>query len=193
MGRDVRTVVRGRERPHPRVEQLDHVGACASLRGDVPGEGVSELREQRVPDIGLAEHQALRQCELPARLPLDQVPGDGERATAEADDSLVGPQGCADEPDCLQHGSERLLRLRDAEPFDVGQRAHGLVDHGADALDEADIDAHAQNRGHDVGEHHGSVDVVAPHRLQRHLGAQIGGMCDVEECMLLAQGAILGK
>ena len=50
-----------------------------------------------------------------------------------------------------------------------------------------------ENRGHDVGEHHGSVDVMAPHRLQRHLGAQIGRMRDVEECVLLAEGAILGK
>ena len=34
-----------------------------------------------------------------------------------------------------------------------------------------DVDAHSDDREHDVREHHGRVDVVSPHRLERYLGA----------------------
>ena len=47
--------------------------------------------------------------------------------------------------------------------------------------------------GHDVREHHGRVDVVAPHRLQRHLGAQLGLVRDLEERVALADRAVLGQ
>ena len=73
---DVLAVVAGRERAHPRVEQLDHVGAGARLRGDVAGEHVGEPLEQRVPDRRLRQHQLLCDRELTARLALDQVAGD---------------------------------------------------------------------------------------------------------------------
>ena len=72
-------------------------------------------------------------------------------------------------------------------------RADRLVDHRADALDEPDVDPHPEHRGHDVREHHGRVDVVAAHRLQRHLRAQLGRVGDIEECVLLADGAIFRK
>ena len=50
---DVVAVVRGRERADPGVEQLDHVRARARLGGDVAGERLGQLLEQRVPDLGL--------------------------------------------------------------------------------------------------------------------------------------------
>ena len=89
---DVLAIVRGRERADPGVEHLDHVRAGARLGGDVGAERGGELLEQRVPDVGLAEHEALRVRELPTRLPLDEVARHGERAAAEADDGLVGPE-----------------------------------------------------------------------------------------------------
>ena len=64
---------------------------------------------------------------------------------------------------------------------------------GPDALDEPDVDPHPEHRGHDVREHHGRVDVVAAHRLQGHLRAQLGRMGDIEERVLLADGAIFRK
>ncbi len=41
-----------------------------------------------------------------------------------------------------------------------------------DTLDELDVEAHADDRGHDVGEEDGGVDAVAADGLQRHLGAR---------------------
>ena len=44
------------------------------------------------------------------------------------------------------------------------------VDDWTDALDELDVHAHRDDRGHDVGEDHGRVDAVAANGLQRDLG-----------------------
>ena len=112
---------------------------------------------------------------------------------AEADDGLIGPQRRANEPHRLEHRRERLLGIGHAQALDVGHGADRLVDHRPDALDEPDVDPHPEHRGHDVREHHGRVDVVAAHRLQGHLRAQLGRMGDIEECVLLADGAIFRK
>ena len=133
---DVLAIVRGRERADPGVEHLDHVRAGARLGGDVGGERGGELLEQRVPDVGLAEHEALRVLELPARLPLDEVARHGERAAAEADDGLVGPELRTHDPHRLEHRAEGLLGIGDAQLLHVGERAHRLVDDRADALHE---------------------------------------------------------
>ena len=69
----------------------------------------------------------------------------------------------------------------------------GCVDHRADVLDELDVDAHPEDREHDVREHHGRVDVVAAHRLERHLGAELGLAADLEERVRLADLAVLGQ
>ena len=51
--------------------------------------------------------------------------------------------------------------------------------------------AHAEDREHDVREHHGGIDVVTANRLERHLGAELGRACDLEEAVTLANGAVL--
>ena len=73
------------------------------------------------------------------------------------------------------------------------QRPHRLAITGPDALDEVDVEAHREHRGHDVGEHDGRVDAVPANRLQRHLGRQLGGAVDVEEGVPLADRAVLGQ
>ena len=184
-------VVRRRERADPRVEELDHVRAGAHLAADVARERVGELLHQRVPRRRLGVHHPLHVQELAARLALDQVAGDGERAAAEADHRLVGAQLAAHDRDRLEDERHRLLRLGDGQPLDVGARADRLLDHRADVLDQLDVDAHPEQRQHDVGEHHGRVDVVAAHRLQRHLGAELGLVADLEERVRLADLAVL--
>ena len=146
-----------------------------------------------MPDGGLAEHEALRERELAARLPLDEIPRDRERPSAEADDCLIGLQRRAHEPHRLEHRCECLLGVGHAQPLDVRHRADRLVDHGPDALDEPDVDAHPEHRGHDVREHHRRVDVVSAHRLQGDLRTQLGRMSDIEERVLLADSAIFRK
>ena len=87
----------------------------------------------------------------------------------------------AHEPDRLEHRRRTPRRDRDAQPLDVRERPDRPLDHRADALDELDVDSHAEDRGHDVREQHGGVDVVAPDRLQGHLGAELGRARELEE------------
>ena len=77
--------------------------------------------------------------------------------------------------------------------FDVCDGANGSGDDRPDAFDEVDVEAHADDRGHDVGEHHGRVDAVPAHRLQRHLGAQFGRPGNLPEAVSLAELAVLGQ
>ena len=83
-------VVGRRERADPRVEELDHVGAGAHLRGDVRAR-----RRRRASPSAHARSRARRtsaasRSETHARLALDQVAGDGEWSAAKADHGLVG-------------------------------------------------------------------------------------------------------
>ena len=107
--------------------------------------------------------------------------------------AFLGGQLATHEPHRLEDGCERLLRVGCAESLDIRHRAHGSLDHRPDALDELHPDAHAEHRGHDVREQHRRVDVVAVHRLQRHLGAELGRAGDLEEAVTLADGPVLGK
>ena len=68
-----------------------------------------------------------------------------------------------------------------------------VCDHRADALDEIDVDAHADDRQHDVGEHHRRVDAVGAHRLEGHLGAELGLPADLEEVVALADLPVFGQ
>ena len=70
-------------------------------------------------------------------------------------------------------------------------RPDRLLDDRADAFDELDVDPHPDDRGHDVREHHGRVDAVSPHRLQRHFGAKLGLVRDLEEGVALADRSVL--
>ena len=184
-------VVVRRERPDPGVEDLDHVRTRAHLAAHVARERVGELLHQRVPDVRRRVHQPLHVQELAARLALDQVARDRERAAAEADHRLVGPQLASDDRDRLEDERHGLLGLGDGQPLDVGHRAQRPLDHGADVLDQLDVDAHPEQRQHDVREHHRCVDVVPANRLQRHLGAELGLAADLEERVRLADLAVL--
>ena len=67
------------------------------------------------------------------------------------------------------------------------------LDHRADALDELDVDPHAEDGKHDVGEHHGRIDAVRAHRLESHLGAELRLPADLEERVVLAELPVLGQ
>ena len=189
--RDARLVLCGREGPDPGVEELHDVSAGHDLRRDVRGEDVREPLHQGVPGLRLREHQRLRAWQLAARPALDEIPGDGERAAAESDHGLLRGKLRPDEPDRLEHRREGLLDVRHVEPLDVCGAPDRPVDDRADALDELDVEPHPDDRGHDVREHDGRVDAVAPHRLERHLGAELGLARDLEEGVALADHAVL--
>ena len=143
--------------------------------------------------VGLGVHQRLRDRELARRLALDEVARDGERPAEEADDRLLGRELAAHDADRLEDRRERLLRVGDAQLLDRRERAHRLAHHRPDALDQLDVEAHRDDRGHDVREHHGRVHAVPAHGLERHLGRQLRRLVDLEERVPLADRAVLGQ
>ena len=125
---------------------------------------------------------------------LDEVAGDGERAAAEADRAPARRRARRGRAGPPRGSRQRLLGLGHAQPLDVGARARSAASTtGPDALDELDVDAHAEDRRHDVGEQHGRVDAVPAHRLERHLRAELGLRDDLEERVPLADLAVLGQ
>ena len=93
------SIVRRRERAHPRVEQLHGVGAGPGLRHRVGCERLGELaRPGRARRPGSRYMSAFVTAKSRRRLALDEIAGDGERPAAEADDGLVGAQLRPDEP-----------------------------------------------------------------------------------------------
>ncbi len=190
--RELGVVGRG-EGADPRVKQLDGIRARVRLSDCVRREGRRQLVEKAVPDRGLAVHQRLGHREVAGRLALDEVAGDGERPTAEADDGLVGRELGAYRADRVEDRGDSLGRIGNPEPLDGGDAAHRVRDDGADSFDELDTGAHRDDRGHDVGEHDRRVDVVAAHRLERHLGGELGGAVDLEELVPRADLPVLGE
>jgi len=101
---------------------------------------------------------------------------------------IVGMHGVGK---AVEDEGHRLFGIGHPELLDGGARAHRVGDDRADVLDKIDVDPHADHRQHDVREHHGRVDVVAAHRLQRHLGAELRLVADLEERVRLPNLAVL--
>ena len=146
-----------------------------------------------MPDLRRAVHAALRLDEVARRLALDQVAGDRERPSAEADQGLLLGKRVTHEPDGLEHERHRLLRLRHPQPPHVLERLDRPLDDRPDVLDELDVDAHPEDGQHDVREHHRRVDAVRLDRLERHLGAQLGLPADLEQRESLPDLAVAGQ
>ena len=146
-----------------------------------------------MPDLRRAVHACLCLLELSRRFAFDQVAGDRERGPGETDHRLIGAQRLANEANGLERPGHRLLRLGNGETLDVGDRPYGLRNNRAHVLDQLDLDPHAENGKHDVGEHHRRIHAVATDRLQRDLRAQLRLARDVEESVALPELAILGK
>ena len=193
IGRDELLVVGPRERADPGVEELDDVGAGRDLARRYRDRSLGQLLHEPVPDLGRAVHAALGLHEVAGRLPLDEIAGDGERPSAEADERLLRLELRTNEPHGLEDERHRLLRVGHAQRLDVGGAPNGLVDHGADVLDELDVDAHAEDRQHDVREHDRGIDAVHADGLERDLGAELGLTADLEQAVALADLTVAGQ
>ena len=86
--------------------------------------------------------------------------------------------------DGLERVGDGLGGLGHDECLDVATGADRAPDHRADALDELDVDAHPEDRNHDVAVDDRSVDAVPLDGLQGHLGAQLWLTTDLEEVVL---------
>ncbi len=79
-----------------------------------------------------------------------------------------------------------------AEGADLLEGAEGLVDDGALAVDELEVEAHGGERKEQVGEDDSGVDAEALGGGDGDLGGDGGRAADVEEGMVLADGHVLG-
>ena len=114
-------------------------------------------------------------------------------AAAEADDRLVGVELPPDDADRLEDRRHGGLGVGHLQLLDRGRSPDRLANDRPYPLDELDVDAHRDDRGHDVREHHRCVDPVPLHRLQRDLGGQLRRAVDLEERVLLANRPVLGQ
>src|SRR3954468_2206245 len=143
-----------------------------------------------MPRAGIAVHERLRPHEVARRPTFHEVAGNSEGSAAEADQRLLLRELPADGADRLEGAG---VRLRRPERLDVGAGGKGPFDNRADTLDELDADAHPEDRRHDVREENGCVDVVAPHRLERHLRAKLRRLRHLEERVLPSNRPVLRK
>src|ERR1700761_8400824 len=92
--------------------------------------------------------------------------------------------GCGDEVE--------LARAVGAEGAYLLEGAEGLVDDGAFAVDELEVEAHGGEGEEEVGEDDGGVDAEALGGGDGDLGGEGGGAADVEEGVVAADGHVLG-
>ncbi len=191
--RDELLVVVAGEGADPGVEELNRIRARLDGRAQIGLRGHGELLAQRVPDLGRAVHAALRDRELTRRPALDEVARDRERAAAEADERLLGSERGAHEPHRVEDERHGLFRVGHTQALHVRHRPHRLRDDRPHALDEIDVDAHPEDRKHDVREHHRRVDAVRAHRLERDLRAELRLAADLEQRVPLPDLAVAGQ
>ena len=110
VGRNELPVVLRREVADPRVEELDHVRTGVYLGAGVARECVGEPVHQRVPDL-VSDTCIAWSRESFERAAFDQVAGDRERPTHEADQGLLRREVGSDELDRLERVREALGRL----------------------------------------------------------------------------------
>src|SRR5690606_39540440 len=102
------------QRADPRIEELDGLRAGSDLRAKVAPHDHGERAQERVPELRLAVHQALRARVERALAALDEVARQRERRSGEADERRLPVELPAQEADRLEHVPERLFRLEEA-------------------------------------------------------------------------------
>ncbi len=76
---------------------------------------------------------------------------------------------------------EEVVGAVGAEGLDLFEGADGVVDYGAFAVDELEVEAHGGEGEQEVGEDDGGVDTEALGGGDGDLGGYAGGAADVEE------------
>jgi hypothetical protein len=107
-------VVARRERPHPRVEELDRLNAGLDLREQVRTRDGRERVHERRPRLGFVVHQRLRARVVPRGSALDEVAREREGRAGEPDQR--DPQLLAEQADRLERERFVHLGFEGAEP-----------------------------------------------------------------------------
>ena len=97
-----------------------------------------------------------------------------------------------EQPDRIEDHRELLPRVEAPQGVDVGPRPErGLDDRSFSRL-EIERDAERRQGKEEVAEEDRRVDAESTHRLQGDLDGQLGRPAEVEQAVLLPQGAVLG-
>ena len=86
-----------------------------------------------------------------------------------------------------------VVGLERAEALEVGRRPQRALGHRPGTGRDVDAEPDGMRRHDDVAVEHRRVDAVAPHRLQRDLGGELGLLDGVEDRALTAHGPVLGQ
>ena len=112
-------VIVGGQRTRPRIEQLDHIDAGIDLRAQVTAENVREDRHEPIPQQRIAEEESLRAREVTRGPALDEVRGERERRTREADQRDLHRQRASQLADRGEEVGRRIFSGNHAKGGDV--------------------------------------------------------------------------
>ena len=193
-GQHEAAVLVGGEPPGPAVEELDGLDAGLYLGPQEGHRQGGQAIHQPGPEGGVAVHERLHLGEGPGGAALDQVAGDGEGRSGEADQRHTAPgQLAGDEPHGVGDVGKIRGGLEGAQPRQVGRAPERLGHHRSPAGFDIDPEPDGVDRHHDVGEQDGGVHPVAAHRLEGQLGGQ-GAVADGGEDGAAAPGRpVLGE
>ena len=182
--RHVANVIVRPQRAHPAIEHLNDARARGHLQHGERAQHVHQLAHQAAPQRLVAIHHLLGLEEIARRPAFDHVARHGERRADESDHRNASGQR---RHHLLNRFADvaQIVGVRNREAVDVVRSPHRIVDHRPFARGEAQLQAHRLHRQQQIGENDGRVDVQNFHRLQRHLGRQIGALADFQDPVLL--------
>ncbi len=122
---------------------------------------------------------------------LDDVTGQGEGRTREADERHAGVELVAHQPQGVHDVRQVLGRVDGMHALEVSGAADGPLDDWTVVAAEVKADAHGLERQQNVGEHDGGVEVEAAKRLQGDLRRHVRPPAHLDEAQLLPDGAVL--
>ena len=143
VGQHIGAIVMRRQLAHPRVEDIEHVGAGFGLRQqELAGHG-RQLGHQLVPERGLAEHEDARVFVIAALAALDRIAGEGEGRAGKADQRhAAGIELRAHQLDGVEGEVHRFARIGSAQRGDIGRGAHRIVDDRPFAFEKGELQTH---------------------------------------------------
>ena len=122
---------------------------------------------------GRLVHHAFDMRKRLAAAALDHVRGDGPGAAREADQGNPPGEFAAYQAHGVHDISQLAVRIRNAEPVDVGGAANRPGEHGSLTGGELQAQIHGMWNGQDVRKQNGGIERIAVDRLQGHLAGDL--------------------
>ena len=168
-----RVVVRGAQLTGPGIKHLHHLGAGIDLIAQVGGDRFSEVVEQLVQQLRLAEGHGLDHRIVLAALAFHHIGGQGPRSAHKTQHRGVVANAAAQPAEHLANKWHGFSGHQRPQGFHLGQVADRIVDLGALAFDDVEINPHAGQRREDVGEQNHAVGLEGVVGLHRDLVGEI--------------------